>query len=215
MDRKVRVIIFDDNSHRRDGLKMLIDAMETMECVGCHEDCRKVLEDIEQAKPDVVLMDIDMPHVNGVEAVEKIRTKYTDLKVLMQTVFEDDNKIFSAICAGADGYILKQRNPSELIDAIFEVMTGGAPMTPIVARKALQLFRKSNSIRHSQEFNLSNRELEILELLTKGYSYKMIADKCFISYATVNSHISKIYQKLQVESSAGAVSLAIREGLVK
>jgi DNA-binding NarL/FixJ family response regulator len=212
---KTRITIFDDNAKRRDGLMMLIDSMEDMECCGTFNDCREVLKNIDDTKPNVVLMDIDMPHVNGIEGVLLIREKYPDLKILMQTVFEDDDKIFAAVCAGANGYILKQANPLKLIEAISEVLQGGAPMTPVIANKVLMLFNKQNSIYKKQTFDLTKRELEILELLVKGYSYKMIADQCNISYPTVNTHITKIYQKLHVQSSAGAVSVAIREGLVK
>lgn len=194
---------------------MLIDSMEDMECIGTFNDCREVLKNIDDTKPDVVLMDIDMPYVNGIEGVIKTREKYPDLKILMQTVFEDDDKIFAAVCAGANGYILKQANPIRLIEAISEVLQGGAPMTPIIANKVLKLFHKQNTIYKKQTFDLTKRELEILEFLVKGYSYKMIADECNISYPTVNTHITKIYQKLHVQSSAGAVSVAIREGLVK
>lgn len=211
----IRVAIFDDNPKRRDGLMLLIDSMDNMECCGAFNDCREVLMHIENSRPDVVLMDIDMPYVNGIEGVAIIREVHPDLKILMQTVFEDDDKIFAAVCAGANGYILKQTNPSKLIEAITEVKEGGAPMTPIIANKVLKLFHKQNSIYKKQSFELTKRELEILQLLVKGYSYKMIADECFISYPTVNSHISNIYQKLHVQSSAGAVAVAIREGLVK
>ncbi len=211
----IRVVIFDDNAKRRDGLRLLIDSSGTMICTGTFNDCREVLRDITASKPDVVLMDIDMPHVNGIEGVTLIRTKYPDLKVLMQTVFEDDDKIFAAICAGADGYILKQANPLKLMEAISEVFEGGAPMTPVVARKVLQLFSKQNKPTVKKQFDLTKREQEILKLLVKGYSYKMIADECCVSYPTVNTHVTNIYSKLQVQSVSGAVSLALREGLVK
>lgn len=210
-----RVVIFDDNPQRRDGVKMLVDSMGGMECVGCFEDCRDVLNNIAATNPDVVLMDIDMPHVNGIEGVLLIRKKYPDLKILMQTVFEDDDKVFAAVCAGADGYILKQTNPLTLISAITEVLEGGAPMTPTIARKVLQLFSKQNKSSEKSTFDLSKRELEILQLLSKGYSYKMIGNECNISYSTVNSHVTSIYSKLKVESVGGAVSLGIKEGLVK
>ena len=212
---KIRVAIFDDNPKRRDGLKMLIDAMDTMECVGVYNDCRDIVHHIDQSKPDVVLMDINMPHVDGVAGVIAIRHVYPKLKILMQTVFEDEEKIFAAICAGADGYLLKQTNPSKLIDAITEVMEGGAPMTPSVAKKVLQFFSKTKAAPANDPFMLTNRELEILGFLVKGYSYKMIADECSISYPTVNTHISKIYEKLKVNSATGAVSVALKEGLIK
>lgn len=193
---------------------MLIDAMDNMECVGVHNDCRDVIERIDNARPDVVLMDINMPFVDGVTGVGHIRTKYPNIKILMQTVFEDDDKIFAAICAGADGYLLKQTSPSKLLDAIADVYAGGAPMTPSVARKVVQFFTKTAVIAPKEVYSLTNRESEILGLLVKGYSYKMIANECCISFATVNSHINKIYEKLKVSSATGAVSLAIKEGLV-
>lgn len=211
----VRVVIFDDNPKRRDGLTMLIDTTETMECVGAFNDCSEVVRNLEDTVPDVVLMDIDMPKVNGIEGLLALRPHFPELKVLMQTVFEDDEKVFAAICAGADGYILKQASPELLLRGITEVLDGGAPMTPTIARKVLQLFSKQNNPQQKDSFDLTKRELEILEYLVKGYSYKMIANECFVSYATVNTHISKIYKKLHVQSAAGAVSLAIREGLVK
>lgn len=212
---KTRVIIFDDNAKRRDGLQLLIDTMDDMECVGMFNDCRNVLKNIYNTNPDVVLMDIDMPHVDGVTGVQEIRTQYPDLKILMQTVFEDNEKIFSALCAGADGYLLKQASPLTLIDAIKDVLNGGAPMTPTIAKKVLKLVTTPQKKVPMQTFNLTNREMDVLKLLAKGYSYKMIADECHVSYSTVNSHVSKIYEKMQVESSAGAVSIAIRQGLVK
>ncbi|MGB6035202.1 MAG: response regulator transcription factor [Cryomorphaceae bacterium] len=212
---KTRVAIFDDNLERREGLFLLLETIDNLECVGLFNDCRNVIADVESSKPDVVLMDIDMPHVNGIEGVLEIRKVHPDLKILMQTVFEDDDKIFAAICAGADGYILKQANPMKLIDAIKEVMEGGAPMTPVIAAKVLKLFQKNSGSKKQETFDLTKRELEILNLLVKGYSYKMIAEECHISYPTVNSHISKIYFKLKVQSSAGAVAIAVREGLVK
>lgn len=209
----IRVTVFDDNPKRREGLKLLLESTEDMECVGLYNDCQDVIDRLKESQPHVVLMDIDMPHTNGIEGLLILRPHFKDVKVLMQTVFEDDQKVFAAICAGADGYILKQSTPAKLLEGIHEVMQGGAPMTPVIARKVLQLFAKQNTPK-SESFQLTKREKQILEYLVKGYSYKMIAEECFVSYATVNSHISNIYSKLQVKSSAGAVAVAIREGLV-
>lgn len=215
MQHIIRVVVFDDNPQRRDGLKLLINAMDNMQCVACYNDCREVLKHIDESEPDVVLMDIDMPHVNGIEGTHLIREKYPDLKILIQTVFEDDDKVFAAICAGADGYILKQTEPIKMINAITEVLEGGAPMTPVIAHKVLQLFHKENKNTRTQNFNLTQRELEVLQFLAKGYSYKMIASECNVSYPTVNSHVTSIYTKLKVESVGGAVYKAMKEGLVK
>jgi DNA-binding NarL/FixJ family response regulator len=159
-------------------------------------------------------MDIDMPHVDGIAGVALIRKQFKDVKILMQTVFEDNEKIFDAILAGANGYLLKQTAPTKLIEGIIEVAQGGAPMTPIVAQGAEALRASGNGSSKTVDFNLTDREVEILRYLVDGYSYKMIAEKCNISYATVNTHVSHIYEKLQVKSVAGAVSLAVREGLV-
>ena len=211
---RLRVAVFDDNAKRREGLQLLIDSTENMECVGVFNDGRDVVRHVVETEPDVVLMDIDMPHVDGIEAVTLLRRQFKDLKILMQTVFEDNAKIFAAILAGADGYLLKQTSPTKLLESIVEVTQGGAPMTPVIASKVLKLFTQRSRTIGSTDFQLTEREVEILKLLVDGYSYKMIAAKCAISYATVNTHVSHIYEKLQVKSVASAVNVAIREGLV-
>ncbi len=211
---KLRVAVFDDHAKRLDGLRMLIDSTDDLECVGVFADCREVVRHVMECKPDVVLMDIDMPHVDGLQGVTLLRKQFKDLKILMQTVFEDNEKIFAAIVAGADGYLLKQTAPSELLEAIVEVTKGGAPMTPAIARKVLQLCALRSGPSRPNDFDLTERETEILKLLVDGFSYKSIAAKCNISHGTVNTHISHIYEKLQVNSMASAVSLALREGLV-
>lgn len=210
----IRVAIFDDNDSRRDGLSLLISLTPNMECVGAWPDCRDVVQKVSDSKPNVVLMDVDMPHVNGIEGLVLLRKNYPELRILMQTVFEDDDKVFACICAGADGYILKKTAPSELLKGIEDVMEGGAPMTPTIARQVLRLVNKENKAYPVQHFNLTSREAEILGLLVKGLSYKMIAEKCFISYPTVNTHIKHIYEKLQVNSVAAAVALAFEKKLV-
>lgn len=214
MSQVIRICIFEDNAARRGGLKLLLDAMEDMELVGSFEDCRDVVNRIKDTKPDVVLMDINMPHVDGIEGLKLIKAESPEIKVVMVTVFEDENKILEAICAGADGYLLKQKTPMKLLNGIEEVVSGGAPMTPSIARKVLKLFNNPKTIKVNNDFGLTTREIEILTLLVEGYSYKMIADKCFVTYATVNKHISNIYKKLQVNSVAAAVSKALREKLI-
>lgn len=211
---KIKVAIFDDNDSRRDGLALLISMTPNMECVGMWPDCRNVVEHVDKVKPDVVLMDVDMPNVNGIEGLILLRKNYPDLKILMQTVFEDDDKVFACICAGADGYILKKASPTELLKGIEDVLEGGAPMTPTIARQVLRLFAKDNGPKAKPDFKLTEREIEILGLLVKGLSYKMIADKCFISIPTVNTHVRHIYEKLQVHSVSAAVALAVDKRLV-
>lgn len=210
----IRVTIFEDNASRRDGLRMLLDAMEGMECAGAHEDCTDIVPNIAREKPDVILMDINMPNVNGIEGLRLVKAAFPAIKVIMSTIFEEEDKILEAISAGADGYLLKQNTPLKLLDGIVEVMNNGAPMTPTVAKKVLKLINMQQKTPAGPTVELTVREREILGLLVDGYSYKMIAAKLFVTYATVNKHISNIYSKLQVKSVAAAVSKVIKEGLI-
>lgn len=211
---KIRVAVFDDNETRREGLQMMINLTADMECTGAYPDCRNVVQRVTEMKPDVVLMDIDMPHVSGLEGLILLKKNFPDLKIVMQTVFEEDDKIFACICSGADGYILKKTPPHELLKGIVDVMQGGAPMTPTVARQVLRLFSNKNSTERTGGFDLTDREQEILSHLVKGLSYKMIADKCNISLPTVSTHVRHIYEKLQVHSVAAAVAKAIEHRMV-
>ena len=210
----LKVAIFDDNAARRKGLELLIGTDPDMQCVGQFADCRDVLRHVAETSPDVVLMDIDMPHVDGIRGVELIKSQVPDMRVLMQTVFEDEDKVFAAIMAGADGYLLKQTKPAVLMESLKEVAEGGSPMTPIVARKVLTFFNKRAATTTKNDFDLSERELDILRGLVDGLTYKMIAAKHSITYSTVNAHVTRIYKKLHVVSVASAVSVALREGLV-
>ena len=210
----IKVSVFDDNKSRRESLKMLIDESEGMACVGAYPNCSRLIEDLKGSTPDVVLMDIDMPEVNGIEGVRLIRQHFPEMLVLMQTVFEDDDKIFASICAGANGYLLKKVAPDKIISAIHNVMEGDAPMTASIAKKVLEMFQKRSTDHMPESFDLTHREKEILSLLVKGMSYKMIADACDISYNTVSSHIRKIYEKLHVHSATEAISKALSQRIV-
>lgn len=210
----LRVVVFDDSRDRREGLCVLMDTMPDMECVGLFPDCRDVVRHVAETMPDVVLMDIDMPHVNGIEGVALIKKQFPKVRVLMQTVFEDEDKVFAAVLAGADGYLLKQTAPDRFMEALRDVAAGGSPMSPTVARKVLTFFNKRAQILAAREFDLSERELDVLRALVDGLTYKMVAAKLSISYSTVNSHVTRIYEKLHVKSVSAAVSLALREGLV-
>ncbi|MBK7856619.1 MAG: response regulator transcription factor [Bacteroidetes bacterium] len=209
----IRVMVYDDNAGRCEGLELLINQTEDMKCVGTFENCANVLNEVERLHPDVILMDIYMPEVNGIEGLKKIRRSYPDIMVVMQTVFDDEVRIFDAIRSGAHGYFLKKTSPERLIEGIRDVKDGGAPMTPSVAGKVLDIFKKEDN-RGSKTFMLTDREQEILGLLIKGMSYKMIAEACKISWHTVNSHCKKIYEKLHVHSAAEAVAKALDERIV-
>ena len=210
---EIRVLIFEDNMSLRNSLYQLVDGSEGYKCVGAHENCSQLLKNVQESRPDVVLMDIQMPGMNGIEAVKVLREKYPQLKILMQTIFEDSEKIFQSIYAGASGYILKNTSPSRFLDFIKETCEGGAPMSPSVAAKVLKMITQHDQP-NTHDFNLSDREKEVLSFLVKGMSYKLIAETCFISIDTVRAHIRNIYEKLHVHSKAEAVATAIKSKLV-
>jgi len=210
----IKVTIFEDNNSLRQSLYQLINGSDGFKCVGAFEDCLNLMKNIEDTKPDVVLMDIEMPGINGIEAVNMLKEKNPDMKILMQTIFEDNEKIFNSILAGASGYILKNTSPSRFLDFIKETYEGGAPMSPTVATKVLKMMAEQSSSSKTESFNLSDREKEILSCLVKGMSYKLIADACFISIDTVRGHIRNIYEKLHVHSKGEAVAKAIKGRIV-
>ncbi|KIC92021.1 response regulator transcription factor [Flavihumibacter sp. ZG627] len=210
----IRVAIFEDNKSLRQGLFQLINGSDGFECVGAFEDCMNGLKNIEESRPDVVLMDIEMPGMNGIEAVKLIRQKFPELKICMQTIFEDSDKIFQSIQAGASGYILKTTSPSRILDFIRDTYEGGAPMSPSVASKVLNIVKQQSPYTAVNDFNLSDREKEILSCLVKGMSYKLIGSTCFISIDTVRGHIRSIYDKLHVHSKGEAIATAIKGNIV-
>ena len=211
----ISVAIVEDEKHYNNALKKIIDYDADLHCIGQFYSGKAALVSLQEIHPDVVLMDIEMPNVNGIEAVTKIRAKYPDLKILMQTAFEDDEKIFNSIRAGADGYILKKAKPNDLLKAIEEVLEGGGPMTPSIARQVLRMVNSPHEKKEIPDFNLTSRQHEILSLLVEGYSYKMIAAKCNISFPTVSSHIQAIFEKLQVNSSTEAAVKALQHNIVQ
>ena len=210
----IRVTIFEDSESLRISLYHLINESPGFRCIAAHEDCLNLMENIAKDKPDVVLMDIQMPGINGIEAVIMLKEKYPGIKVLMQTIFEDDEKIFNSILAGASGYILKNTSPARILEFIKETFEGGAPMSPTVATKVLKMVTEKSASVKPVNFNLSEREKEVLTSLVEGMSYKMIADACFISLDTVRSHIKSIYEKLHVHSKGEAVAKAIKSRIV-
>jgi len=208
---KIRVIIFEDNESLRLGLYQLVNSREEYQCVGAFKDCLNLLQNIKDTCPDIVLMDIQMPGIDGIEAVRILRDKYPTLRILMQTIFEDNDKIFQSILAGASGYILKNTPSERILDSLKEVYDGGAPISPSIATKVLKMMVPAEA---GQSFNLSDREKEILGCLVKGMSYKLIAKTCFISVDTVRAHIRSIYEKLHVHSKGEAVAKAIKGNIV-
>lgn len=208
----IKVAVFDDNKDRRESLEYLIKMHPDLECVGTYESCLLVTQHIKERKPDVVLMDIDMPDVNGIDAAKQIKELSPNTVVIMQTVFEDDDKVFQSLKNGASGYLLKKTSPEKIIEAIREAHDGGAPITPSIASKMLKFFQESKA--PATTYSLTEREKSILSLLVDGLSYKMIAEREAISFHTVNSHIRKIYEKLHVHSLGEAVSKALKENLI-
>jgi len=210
----IKVAIFEDNRSLREGLAAMIGGTSGFICVGAFPNCNNLLKNVAQVKPDVILMDIEMPGINGIEAVSLIKEDFPEMKILMETIFDDDEKIFNSICAGAEGYILKNTSPSEILEAIEEIHEGGSPMTPSIANRVLKMVKNRPETRNKELFDLTDREKEILTCLVKGMSYKMVAETCFISIETVNVHIKNIYRKLQVHSKSEAVAKAIKGRIV-
>lgn len=208
----IKLLIYDDNPDRRDSLTLLLQSVSELQVCGSFPDCSHVIEEVMRHEPDVVLMDIQMPNADGLFGVKTIKQHFPSVKVMMQTVFDDDEKVFEALLNGAAGYILKRTSSEKIVEAIFDVWEGGSPMTPSIAAKVLQYFRQPSQ--QQGNYQLTDKELNILNLLVDGLSYKMIADRCTISYHTVNSHIKKIYEKLQVHSASEAVSKALNERIV-
>ncbi len=208
----VHIIIFEDNARLRQSLKILLDGMEDYNVCGDYENCENATSIVNQHQPDVVIMDIDMPGTNGIEGLRIIKEQRPETYIIMHTVFEDDERLFQCLCAGANGYILKNTSFTNLLDAIENVLHGGAPLSPSISKKVLQSFL--HTTQKNIQYKLSERETEILKFLVKGYSYKMIAAGCYISLDTVRGHIRNIYSKLHVNCGREAVTKALRHNIV-
>lgn len=208
----IAIAVYDDNLSRRESLEAFIKLSPELHHVGSYANCANIVADYEAAKPDLILMDIEMPEVDGLQGVKLLKQKYPGVKIIMQTSFDDDDKIFTALQNGAEGYILKTASVTQIAQSIDEVMKGGAAMTPSIALKVMRYFNSRQTV--NQLYNLSPKETETLKHLAEGLSYKMVADKMGISYFTVNNHVKKIYEKLQVHSLGEAVALAHKNKLV-
>ena len=210
-----QVIIFDDNINVRESIGLLLSTTDNMQLVAAFDSCKNMLADIENINPDIVLMDIDMPVMNGIEALKEAKLRYPNVKYLMLTIFDEDDKIFTAIKSGADGYLLKDE-PTDVIKLAIRNLVNeeGAPMSPSIARRALKLlmrseleFQQESSSVNKDDYFLTDREKEVLELLIQGLEYKEISAKLEISPNTTRNHITKIYKKLHVSSQAQAMRL--------
>ena len=210
----VKLAIFEDNPKFIEAIGIMVEAMNEVELVGVYTDTSDIVNQLSDSRPDIVLMDIKIKPLNGIESTKLILEHFPQIRILMQTVFEDDNHVFAAICAGASGYILKRHLQDALPAYLKEIQNGGAPMSPNIAQHILALFRKHFfHTTLAESYNLSKREKEILKLLVEGLSYKMIADRCSISIETVKTHFKRIYEKLHVASMTEAVAKAIYENL--
>jgi len=208
----ISVLIYDDSEAIRSSITELLNNTEGFIPVGAFADAVNVESQVNELLPDIDLMDINMPGKNGIEATKLIKTNYPHVKVLIQTAFDNDENVFGSLQAGAEGYLLKSASADKIIKGLEDIFHGGAIMTPSIALRVMQSFQPKT--KPALTFNLTHRETEVLRLLSEGMSYKMIAAEMDISYFTVNAHIRKIYQKLQVNSSAEAVSLALKTGIV-
>ena len=211
--KPIEVLIYEDNKDMRQGLEQLIQRTAGFKLLGAFEDCMATEIQVKTLQPDVILMDIDMPGINGIQAVEIIRHFDIDVHILILTVFDTNEKVFEALCAGASGYLLKKTIPSKIIDSIVDVFNGGAPMSAEIARKVLAHFSKQ-PLRSKELYHLTDREKNILFCLTQGYSYKMIATQLEISIDTVRFYIKQVYLKLHVNSAPEAVAKALREHII-
>lgn len=210
----IKVSIYDDNAPLLECLSFMIRGAGNFElCAACTSPVH-ILDDCKRACPDVILMDIEMPEMSGIEATRLVKAAFPQVNIMMLTVFEENDKIFDALCAGATGYLLKKSLSSQIMTAIEDLYHGGSPMSSSVARKVLEFFSKQKIHDARDKYQLSQRELEILKRLVKGDSYKMVADFCCISMGTVYSHINNIYKKLHVNSKSEAVFKAMNEKLV-
>lgn len=215
---KTKIAIFDDNKNIRNSIQLLLGTHISYEVVGVFSDAENCVRNVRDCGATIVLMDIEMPGRNGIDAVRQLKRELPHLLILIQTVFEDEDKIFESIRAGASGYILKSAINHSLIKSIEELFQGGAPMTPLIARKLLYSIQnndlKQNPAKPVMDYGLTNKEHEVLGCIVQGMSYKMVGYELNITYDTVRSHVKKIYEKLHVASLTEAVAKAVSQGIV-
>ena len=213
LSRSIKVALVEDRREIREGLAMLIDGTEGYACVGAFPTMEDAIAHIDRDLPHVALVDIGLPGMSGIEGVAILKRLYPSLLSLVLTVYDDDERIFNALCAGACGYLLKKTPPARLLESIREVMAGGAPMSPAVAHRVIDLFREFRPPEHA-DFHLTPHETKLLRMLVEGHNYKSVAAELGVSINTVSFHMRHIYEKLQVHSKSEAVSKALRQRLV-
>ncbi|HWB24976.1 MAG TPA: response regulator transcription factor [Chitinophagaceae bacterium] len=211
---KIKVMIFEDNKHLRDSLYFLVNTSAEFECIAAFPDTRQALQHVKHFNPDVIIMDIEMPVMNGIDTTRLIKGEFPGMKIMILTVFEDKERIFQALCAGGSGYLLKNSTPQQIIQGLSDTYKGGSPLSPSVAKMVVQFFQLTMPVVNAEDYNLTPKEKELLECLADGKSYKMIADKMGISIETVKTHIKSVYRKLHVNSSHEAVAKVIRQRIV-
>ncbi|KAF0141418.1 MAG: response regulator transcription factor [Ignavibacteriales bacterium] len=211
----IKVVITEDNNTIREGLAALINGTPGYSCVGAFSECESFLAKIPTLPADVVLMDIGLPGMSGIDGIVKAKKMRPELNILMLTVYEDSQTVFKALCAGACGYLVKKTPPARLLDAIKDANDGGAPMSSLIARQVIDVFKQTQGKQNEEkDTELSSREKEVLTSLSDGNNYQEIADRLFISVDTVRHHIKNIYRKLHVHSQSEAVAKAIRKGII-
>jgi DNA-binding NarL/FixJ family response regulator len=210
----IKSAIVEDQRDIREGLTMLINGTAGYECTGSYRSMEEALDRIKYNLPDVVLCDIGLPGMSGIEGIRILKEHYPGLLLLMLTVYDDDDRIFDALCAGACGYLLKRTSPARLLESLREAVTGGAPMSPEVASRVITLFREVRPPERA-DYELTPHELRLLKLLVEGYNYTTAAQELSVSYNTIKFHMRHIYEKLQVHSKSEAVAKTMRERLLK
>lgn len=214
MKEKIKVTIFEDNNHLRDSLYFLLSSSEEFACVAAYPDTKNIIQRLKDVPTDVIVMDIEMPGMNGIQSTKLVKTEFAEIPILIFTVFEDSEKIFQSLCSGGSGYLLKNSSSTQILQALMDVYKGGSPLSPSVAKRMVHFFQTTMPVIEQEDFKLTPKEKELLQHLVDGKSYKMIADAMMITLETVKTHIKNIYKKLHVNSSTEAVTKAIKNRIV-
>lgn len=213
-DGVIKVAVIEDRREIREGLKMLIDGTENYRCTGTFRSMEEALPRIGNGLPDVALVDIGLPGMSGIEGIRLLKDRYPDLLLLMLTVYDDDERIFDALCAGACGYLLKRTPPARLLEYLRDAVSGGAPISPQVARRVITLFREVRPMERA-DYRLTPHETRLLKLLVEGHNYKTAAIELKVSVNTISTHMRHVYEKLQVHSKSEAVAKALRNRIIR